>query len=197
MTASDTPEMDALKWVVNSERPLEDAFWCWTQAVETGKSLERRLRAAQQPVAPAEGGELYLGAESCALYLEQTGHRFNAQFVRNLAASVAQLRRERKASCMDGSGCRRASLTERAKAAEAECVAWDECWRAVREMTGDPQECGNKPLAIAATVAIFYQRGIDLEAECAKLREEVAHWKKMYECAQNANAFRQDALDGL
>ena len=29
-----------------------------------------------------------------------------------------------------------------------------------------------------------------------ELEQEVAHWKRMYECAQNANAHRQEALDG-
>lgn len=38
--------------------------------------------------------------------------------------------------------------------------------------------------------------------ECEQLRDEIAnqnreieHWQRMYECAQNANAFRADALD--
>lgn len=33
------------------------------------------------------------------------------------------------------------------------------------------------------------------EREANALREQVAHWKRMYECAQNANSYRQDALD--
>jgi hypothetical protein len=32
------------------------------------------------------------------------------------------------------------------------------------------------------------------EAEAARLRQDAEHWKKMYECAQNANHYRQKAL---
>ena len=31
--------------------------------------------------------------------------------------------------------------------------------------------------------------------EIVRLRDEVAHWKHMHECAQNANSFRQDVID--
>lgn len=47
---------------------------------------------------------------------------------------------------------------------------------------------------------------LDLDHEPADLAEakemlrrakrELSHWQKMYECAQNANALRQAAIDG-
>ena len=29
-----------------------------------------------------------------------------------------------------------------------------------------------------------------------QMERDAAHWQRMYECAQNANAYRQAALDG-
>jgi hypothetical protein len=36
---------------------------------------------------------------------------------------------------------------------------------------------------------------IVLKARLAEAEKDAGHWKRMYECAQNANAFRQSAID--
>jgi len=49
---------------------------------------------------------------------------------------------------------------------------------------------------IAALPHDNYQNFYRIAEWAEGLEQESDHWKRMYECAQNANALRQEALDG-
>ena len=55
-------------------------------------------------------------------------------------------------------------------------------------------EIGGKAISTIQLLALLLERQKEVRATYFK---EAEHWKKMYECAQNANSFRQSVLSEL
>ncbi|MCR4300749.1 MAG: hypothetical protein NUV51_03990 [Sulfuricaulis sp.] len=55
--------------------------------------------------------------------------------------------------------------------------------------------CGAQKL-YDCTLRSAEERAAELETALAVATAEAEHWKRMYECAQNANAHRQSAIEG-
>ena len=58
-----------------------------------------------------------------------------------------------------------------------------------------PEDQPQMLLVTAEEIRAAFDRHIP--QRIAALETEVAHWKRLHECAQNANAFRQDAIESL